>query len=532
MTLSTASVRGLIPPCGGDLVDLRVPPEAAEHLRAYATRLPSLLLSERSVCDLELLAVGGLSPSERFLGKADYQRVLDEMRLTTGQVFPVPITLPVSSDAGLRLDRDVALRNSRNEVLAILTVDDIYDWSPAEAADKLAGARGSGHPLIAEMRAWGPLNVTGRLQVLQLPRHYDFQSLRLTPSETRARLARLGKANVIAANVGAPEELPQKDFIQRVAGELDAILLLHPLVGLSRADDMSHFTRVRVYKAAAERYYEASRTLLALLPLAGGLEGPREALWRGLVGRNYGANHLSVGGTSPGDAGGAGQAIDRLWRDLGVVAMPLGDGAASPDKKRRIAESELAALLTEVHPPRGRQGLCVWLTGLSGAGKSTTAEVLTTLLLERGRQVTVLDGDVVRTHLSHGLGFSRADRDINIRRIGFVAAEIVRHGGVVIVAAVSPYAATRNDVRSMVGAEHFIEVFVDTPLGVCEQRDMKGMYAKARRGELKGLTGIDDPYEAPLNPEIALDAVSRTVEQNADRIVKYLLGRGLISDPA
>jgi sulfate adenylyltransferase len=189
---------------------------------------------------------------------------------------------------------------------------------------------------------------------------------------------------------------------------------------------------------------------------------------------------------------------------------------------------EVAEILAETYPPRHRQGVCIWFTGLSGAGKSTTAEVLTVLLLEHGRQVTVLDGDVVRTHLSQGLGFSKEDRDTNIRRIGFVAAEIVRHGGVVICAAVSPYRATRNDVRTLVGTDHFVEVFVDTPLVVCEARDTKGMYAKARRGEIKDFTGIDDPYEAPDNPEIVLETVTHTPEDNARLILQHLLQQGFV----
>jgi sulfate adenylyltransferase len=189
---------------------------------------------------------------------------------------------------------------------------------------------------------------------------------------------------------------------------------------------------------------------------------------------------------------------------------------------------ETAAILGETYPPRHRQGVCVWFTGLSGAGKSTTAEVLTMLLLERGRQVTVLDGDVVRTHLSKGLGFSREDRDTNIRRIGFVASEIVRHGGVAVCAAISPYQATRNEIRQMVGADRFVEVFVDTPLDECERRDAKGMYAMARRGEITGWTGIDDPYEAPQHPEIVLDTVAQSAEDNARRIIAYLEAEGFV----
>jgi sulfate adenylyltransferase len=205
----------------------------------------------------------------------------------------------------------------------------------------------------------------------------------------------------------------------------------------------------------------------------------------------------------------------------------LSNGIDLPDWFTR---PEVAGILAEAYPPRHRQGVCVWFTGLSGAGKSTTAEILTILLLEHGRQVTVLDGDVVRTHLSKGLGFSKEDRDTNIRRIGFVSAEIVRHGGVAICAAVSPYRATRNDVRNMVGTDQFIEVFVDTPLEECERRDIKGMYAKARRGEIKGFTGIDDPYEAPQHAELTLDTVLHTPEENAQAILQCLIQRGFVRD--
>jgi sulfate adenylyltransferase len=305
------------------------------------------------------------------------------------------------------------------------------------------------------------------------------------------------------------------------------------------------------------------------------MAGPREALWHALIHRNYGANYFLVGRdhASPGnDATGtpfygpydAQELLQRCGAELGVTMLPCREWLYLPDEERyeevsripsgtrtatlsgtQVREQylhrgqklpswftrpEVAEILAETYPPRHRQGVCIWLTGLSGAGKSTTAEVLTVLLLEHGRQVTLLDGDVVRTHLSKGLGFSKADRDTNIRRIGFVAAEIVRHGGVAICAAVSPYRATRNDVRTLVGTEQFVEVFVDTPLAVCEARDTKGMYAKARRGEITEFTGIDDPYEAPDKPEITLDTVTQTPEDNARRILQHLLQCGFVRD--
>jgi len=344
-------------------------------------------------------------------------------------------------------------------------------------------------------------------------------------------------------------------------------------VGLTKPGDVDHFTRVRTYKALAARYYDPDRILLALLPLAMRLAGPREALWHALIRRNYGANHLIVGRDHAGpglDSTGkpfygpydAQELVSQYEGELGVKMVPFRQLVYLPDEERyeevsripaetRTADisgtqvrddylnngrllpewftrPEVAEILAESYPPRHKQGVCIWFTGLSGAGKSTTAEVLTQLLLEHGRQVTLLDGDVVRTHLSKGLGFSKEDRDTNIRRIGYVASEIVRHGGTVICAAVSPYRATRNDVRSMAGKDHFVEVFVDTPLEVCEARDFKGLYAKARRGELKGFTGIDDPYEEPLHPEIRLDTVDRSAEDNARAIVNYLAGQGFL----
>lgn len=564
---------GLISPYGGRLVDLMAPPEAAAELKAFANRIPSIQISERSVCDLELLATGAFSPLDRFMGRTDYERVLGEMRLANGNLFPIPVTLPVEAGPGIALDRDVALRNAKNELLALLTIEEIYPWDQDEVAQKVFGSLDLRHPLVAEMHRWGKLNVSGRLRVLQLPRHYDFQDFRLTPVQVRERLASFGRENVVAFQTRNPLHRVHEELTKRAIQEVDGVLLLHPVVGMTKPGDVDHFTRVRTYKALAERYYDPGRILLSLLPLAMRLAGPREAVWHAVIRRNHGANHLIVGRDHAGpgvDSTGkpfygpydAQELVSRYADELGVKMVPFSQLVYLPDEERyeeiskvpskvRTADisgtqvredylnngrqlphwftrPEVAEILSECYPPRHKQGLCIWFTGLSGAGKSTTAEVLTQLLLERGRQVTVLDGDVVRTHLSKGLGFSKEDRDINIRRIGFVAAEIARHGGTVICAAVSPYRATRNDVRNMVGKDHYIEVYVDTPLEVCEARDFKGMYAKARRGEITGFTGIDDPYEPPQHPEIVLDTVSRTAEENAHQIMDYLARSGFV----
>jgi sulfate adenylyltransferase len=574
----TSTATTLIPPYGGRLVNLLVPEDELADARAYASTLPSLQMSPRVVCDLELLASGGFSPLDRFMGEADFRGVLAEMRLADGTLFPIPVTLPVAADAGLRVGSDIALRDSMNDLLAIMTIDELYPWDPTDLAERVLGSHDAKHPLVHEMARWGRLNASGRLRVLQVPRHYDFQDLRRTPAETRAVLAQTGRQNVVAFQTRNPLHRVHEELTKRAIASVDGVLLLHPSVGMTKPGDVDHYTRVRTYKALAQNYYDPDRIVLSLLPLAMRMAGPREAVWHAIIRRNHGANHMIVGRDHAGpgkDSTGQpfygpyeAQDLVRQFEDeVGVTMMPFSELLYLPDEDRyeetsnipqgtrtatisgtqvreeflgkgRLLPSwftrpETAEILAEAYPPRHRQGLCIWLTGLSGSGKSTTAAVLSVLLLEAGRQVTELDGDVVRTHLSKGLGFSREDRDANILRIGFVASEIVRHGGTVMCAAVSPYRETRDAVRAMMDEDQFIEVFVDTPLSVCEQRDVKGMYAKARRGEIKEFTGISDPYESPLNPEITLNTVSFTPEDNARRIMAELARRGFVRwDPA
>ncbi len=423
------------------------------------------------------------------------------------------------------------------------------------------------------MSKWGKTYISGPLKIINLPKHFDFVDLRRTPAEVRRALEAMGHENVVAFQTRNPIHRAHEELTKRAAREVGGSLIIHPVVGMTKPGDIDHYTRVRAYRVLVEKYYDRGTTLLSLLPLAMRMGGPREALWHAIIRRNHGANHFIVGRDHAGpgnDSQGKpfygpydAQNLLREHQDeIGVKMVPFKELVYLEDEKRyeesdkvpkgaRVASisgtqvrvdylgngkqlpewftrPEIAAILSRVSPPYHRRGFCVWFTGLSGAGKSTIAEILASLLLEHGRVATVLDGDVVRTHLSRGLGFSKEDRDMNILRIGFVASELVRHNGVVLCAAVSPYRATRDEVRGMVGSEQFVEVHVDTPIEICEQRDIKGMYAKARRGEIKGFTGIDDPYEEPLNPELRLGTTGCAPEDNARKIVQYLIGKGFL----
>jgi len=555
------------------LIDLLASSAERPALARHASTLKSLQISERSRCDLELLATGAFSPLDRFVGRADYENIVRSMRLADGTLFPIPVALPVPDDFSVSEGEEIAVRGPRNELLAVMTVEEVYPWDRDETARHVFGTQDSKHPLVAEMASWGARNISGPLRVIDVASPRDFRELRRTPREVQELLAARGARNVVAFQTRNPMHRAHEELTRRASEAVDGTLLIHPVVGMTKPGDVDHYTRVRTYKALTERYFEGDRVLLSLLPLAMRMAGPREALWHALIRHNYGATHFIVGRdhASPGtDSAGrpfygpydAQDLVARHAAEIGVTMVPfdelvyveeleryesssrvpagavtrsisgtqlrdeyLGAGKALPSWFTR---PEVAAILAETYPPKYRQGFCIWFTGLSGAGKSTTAEVVITKLLEHGRGATLLDGDVVRTNLSKGLGFSREDRDANILRIGFVAAEIVRHGGAAVCAAVSPYRTTRNRVRDMVGADRFIEVFVDTPLDVCESRDVKGMYAAARRGEVRNFTGIDDPYESPVAPEVTLQTTETTVETNAEAIVGLLRERGFL----
>ncbi len=566
----------LIAPYGGKLVSLVVEGPEREELLARAAQLPSIKISMRALCDLELLATGGFSPLTTFMGKADYERVLREMRLADGTLWPLPITLTVDPKELPVVGEDLVLRNANNDVIAILTLDEVYHWDAEKEAALAYGSTDSKHPMVSEMTRWERVCISGPLKVLNLPKYHDFVELRHTPAQVRAKLAEMGNNNVVAFQTRNPLHRIHEELTKRAAAAVNGSLLVHPVVGMTKPGDVDHYTRTRTYKALVENYYDKKTTLLSLLPLAMRMAGPKEALLHAIVRRNHGVNHFIVGRDHAGpgnDSAGkpfygpydAQILMKEHEAELGVKMVPFEMLVYLPDEDRYVEEKDIpkgartlnisgtqvrddylakgkllpewftrpetAEILRQSYPPRHKQGFCLWFTGLSGAGKSATAQIITELLLEYGREATVLDGDVVRTHLSKGLGFSKEDRDTNILRIGFVAGEIARHGGSVICAAISPYRAAREEARKFVG-ENFIEVFMDTPVEVCEERDVKGLYAKARQaladGKPMGFTGIDDPYEAPVNPEITLQGYGSTPERNAHLVVEYLKEKGYL----
>jgi sulfate adenylyltransferase len=563
----------LIAPYGGELINLVVSAEERDELLEKSSHLPSVQISQRALCDLELLATGAFSPLDRFMGKADYERVLTEMRLTNGVLFPIPVTLPVDEESLPSWGEQITLSDSRNNTIAVMQIEEIYHWDELREARLALGTTDPRHPLVSEMNTWGNVYVSGALKVIDLPKYHDFTELRKTPAQVREELTAMGNEKVVAFQTRNPMHRIHEELTKRAAEEVDGSLLIHPVVGLTKPGDVDHYTRVRVYRTLVENYYEADRTMLSLLPLAMRMGGPREAIWHAIIRRNHGATHFIIGRDHAGpgkDSNGnpfygpyeAQMMLGQYSDEIGVKPIEFKELVYLADEERYeegtnvpenanifsisgtevredylakgeilpewFTRKETAEILKQMYPPRYEQGVCLWFTGLSGSGKSTTAEILTSLLLESGRQVTLLDGDVVRTHLSKGLGFSQDDRDTNILRIGFVAGEIARHGGMVVAAAISPYRTTRNEVRKMVGDDRFLEIFVDTPIEVCEERDVKGLYARARRGQIKGFTGVDDPYEIPVDPEITLQTIEISPEENARKILEILEARGFI----
>lgn len=564
----------LVPPYGGELVCLSTSGLEREDLIKKAITLPSIQLSQRSQCDLELIATGAFSPLDSFMGENDYHSVLKNMRLENGTLFPIPITLPVGDHVNIKRGSEVALRSAKFELVAVIKVDEVFSWEIGAETKAVAGTTDSSHPLVAEMNSWGKRYIAGPVRMIDLPRHHDFRELRLTPAEVRTQLAALGNPNVVAFQTRNPMHRVHEVITKRAAEEIGAALLIHPVIGKTKPGDVDHYTRVRCYKALFDVYYDKRSTALALLPLAMRMAGPREALWHAIIRRNFGANHLIIGRdhASPGAAFDgapfygtydAQQLVEEHSDEIGVkpysyselVYLPkeqsyreidkldkdhkplfisgtqvrdeyLNEGRLLPDWYSR---KEVAEILSGVYPSKDKQGFCVWFTGLSGSGKSTISEVLMDLLAESGRQVSTLDGDVVRTHLTKGLGFSKEDRDTNVRRIGFVASEIVKHNGAVMCAAISPYQSTRDEIRDMVGDNKFVLVYVNTPIEICEARDQKGLYARARSGELKGFTGVDDPYEVPAKPDLSLETEGTNPEENAKIIIEHLRKKGFIN---
>jgi sulfate adenylyltransferase len=546
----------------------------AAELKAASRDWPSWDLTPRQLCDLELLLNGGFSPLEGFLTRSDYESVCASMRLANGLLWPVPVTLDVPEDLARRIGPGVtlALRDPEGVLLAALHVEDVWKPDRYAEAEAVYDTTAQEHPGVAHLLdQTHAYYVGGRVEGVQLPVHYDFRALRATPQELRSEFARLGWRRVVAFQTRNPLHRAHQELTLRAAKEVGANLLLHPVVGMTKPGDVDHYTRVRCYQAILNRY-PAHTVKLALLPIAMRLAGPREALWHAIIRKNHGCTHFIVGRDHAGpgsDSSGqpfyAPYAAQELFRkheeDLGVTMVPfkqlvyiedldtylpedeIPNGMRSrtlsgTDLRRRLAEGlelphwftfpEVALELQRRYPPRHRQGFTVFFTGLSGSGKSTLAQILQVKFLELGiRPVTLLDGDLVRKHLSSELGFSKEHRDINIRRIGFVAAEITKNGGIALCAPIAPYDRVRKEVRAMIEpCGGFILVYVNAPLAVCEQRDRKGLYAKARAGLIQEFTGISDPYEPPEDADVFVDTATLTPEEAAQEILLHLERQG------
>lgn len=533
-------------------------------------------LTGRQLCDLELLLNGGFSPLTGFMTQREYDSVCRGMRLQAGAVWPIPIVLDVTEDAArnLRAGSLLALRDPEGVVLAVLHVEDLYRPDREAEAEMVFGTTNRDHPGVAHLldRA-NPVYVGGTVEGVQLPTHFDFPDLRMTPSQVREAFANRGWSKVVAFQTRNPMHRVHQELTVRAANAVGAKLLINPVVGMTKPGDVDHHTRVRSYKALMHRY-PPDAAMLALLPLAMRMAGPREAVWHALIRRNFGCTHLIVGRDHAGpgkDRHGRAfygpydsqNLLRKFEREIGItmVAFPvlayvkeldayvpedlIEEGmtvtsVSGTELRRRLSSGEklpdwitfpeVEKELRRTYRPRHERGVTIFFTGLSGAGKSTIVRVLQARLLERGdRTVSVLDGDVVRKVLSTELGFSRTDRDLNIHRIGFVASEITRHGGIAICAPIAPYDAARRNVRAMVEAQGgFVLVHVATALDVCEQRDRKGLYAKARAGLVKDMTGVSDPYEIPTDAELTIDAASVEPEQAADLILRYLEDEGFL----
>ena len=568
--------QNLIAPHGGKLVDLIADPERGAELRALSRDWTSIDLTPRQVCDLELLMTGGFSPLRGFLTRADYDSVVSGMRLTDGTVWPMPIVFDVSEDVakGLKPGERVALRDPEGVLLGALRVDDVWQPDRMREAECVFGTTSREHPGVAYLldrtRPW---YVGGEVEGVRPPTYYDFRALRLTPAELRAEFRRLGWRRVVAFQTRNPLHRAHAELTMRAAKQVEANLLIHPVVGMTKPGDVDHYTRVRCYQAVLPHYPQQT-VKLSLLPLAMRMGGPREAVWHAIIRKNHGCTHFIVGRDHAGpgkDSSGrdfyepyaAQDLLRKHEQEIGIrmvpfpmmvyiqemdtyvpeTEVPAGTRPLSisgTELRRRLNEGrelpawftypEVAAELQRSQPPRRKQGFAVFFTGLSGSGKSTIANVLLVKFLEMGgRPVTMLDGDIVRKHLSSELGFSKAHRDINIRRIGFVASEISKNGGIAICAPIAPYDEVRKEVRAMIEAGGgFCLVHLSTSLRVCEDRDRKGLYAKARAGIIPEFTGISDPYEAPTDAEVVIDTSELSPEEAAQEIILHLEREGYI----
>ncbi|MBO67285.1 MAG: adenylyltransferase [Acidiferrobacteraceae bacterium] len=553
----------------------------AAELRELTNGTPSITLNRREQCDLELLANGAFSPLVGFMTQLDYNQVVQEGRLYDGSLWPMPIVLSISDQLSehISVGDVVALRDAEGFMLAALNVGDLWKPNRILEAEAVYGTTSTEHPGVnVILEAMQTVYIGGNIEVLELPTHYDFELLRHTPHQLTQEFHKKNWKSVVAFQTSRPMHRLQRDLVLEVAQSENSHVLIHPVVGQTKPGDLEYYARVCCYQAIL-KHFPQNMALLSLLPLAMRMAGPREALWHGLIHRNYGCAAFIVGpdDSSPPSIGGsdkfytkyaAQDYIANFGEELGIEMLPIEERSYSSrhstflplsamqknkekptnfsdrdlrqalSNNRTIPDwfsfSDVTRCLSTVYPSSNRVGITLFFTGFSGSGKSTLAGIMRAKLIENGqRPVTLLDGDIVRRNLSSELGFSRAHRDLNIRRIGFVANEISKNGGIAICAPIAPYRAIRREIRSVIEARGvFIEIYLSTPLFVCEERDRKGLYAKARAGQIAHFTGVSDPYEPPEHAELVLDTSKLKPAECCKEIFDYLYDSGLVDMPS
>jgi sulfate adenylyltransferase len=568
----------LIEPHGGKLVDLYCPQDLADSLKKQSINYFSVDLTPRQLFDLELILNGGFSPLQGFMTQAEYESVVDNTSLSNGLCWPIPVYLDVSEEVAGNIspEQTIALRDMEGFLLAIMTVSDIWQPDKIKEAKQIYGTDSTKHPSVEELLESDKTHyIGGKILGLQQPVHYDYKMLRLNPTDSRAFFQRMGWRRIMAFDTYKPLHSAHKEMALLASRQNKVNIFMHPIVGLTHPGDIDHYARVRCFEAIIKTFPNDS-VIFGLLPLAMRMAGPKEALWHAIIRKNYGCTHFMVAAdhadpfASSGrdlfyPPGAAQEYVAKHEAVSGVKMVAFKKMVYLPNKvqyvpvdqcsesetqtlelsgtelRRRLAFNleipawfsppEVVAVLKKAYPPRCRQGLTLFLTGLSGAGKSTIAKVLMSRFMQMGdRPVTLLDGDIVRKNLSSELGFSKRDRELNIIRIGFVASEITKNGGVAICAPIAAIAKSRLHNRLLISKYGgYIEVHIATPLDICEKRDRKGLYAKAKAGIIKGFTGIDDPYEIPKNPELNIDTTDMTPDEAAEDILLYLKKEGYIS---
>ena len=559
-----------------NLVNLLVSEKQQIILKKLSSSMPDVILNDRQICDFELLTTGVFSPLKGFMKQIDYESVLDRMRLEKGELWPVPICLDIQETLALTLEagQSVALRDPEGFLLGIMNIENVWPLDVEKEALAIYGTLDKSHPGVDYLyNKSGKYYIGGEVQALNLPIHPDFKQIRNTPAEVRKIFSKLGWKRIVGFQTRQPIHRPQFEMTIQAMQKARANLLLLPIAGVTKPGDFDHFTRMRCYQKVAA-HYPPDSYVLNLLPLAMRMAGPREAILHMIIGKNFGCTHFVIGHdhASPGNGSSnkpfykydeAMKLANNAHKEIGVeiitfeemVYLPFEDeykiankvpkntdtiSFTGTDIQKRIRSGkkvpdwatfpEVIHELQKSYPPPLKQGFTVFCTGLSGAGKSTIANILYSKFLEIGtRPVTLLDGDIVRRNLSSELNFSKEHRDINVKRIGFVAAEITKNRGIAICAPIAPYEKTRNKIRESIEAHGgFFEIHVSTPITECEKRDRKGMYAKARAGLLKGFTGVDDPYEDPSNPELKINTTNLTPEEAAQEVLLYISQKGFI----